>query len=263
GEILEFTAPDNAQYRVTISEKIEWKAASAAEWSEIPLPKPPSQAEERYSNQIETTNLDHLSGPLDAMIAPGSGDLLLAMGTEGILAVSPSGAQTWLAVGEYRHAALREDGLLGFLTLLSFEFLLAFLVGVAWWNTATLASDRTGWQVALVIIGWVLLALAVLMGHPEFISGYFAAITMLVTLVAGLWLAFNTILRIIRVVLKKAGGLLLPLAGIPMIMILFIVPYALWAWNVLPEYLLAVLVAGILVAAGGGPLAMVLGKKPL
>lgn len=263
GELLEFAAPENTQYRVTIGKKIEWKAADSAGWSEIPLPKPPSQAEERYRNQIETTNLDHLSGPLDAVIAPGSGDLLLAMGTDGVLAVSPSGAQTWVTVGDYRQAALREDGLLGFLTLLSFEFLLAFLVGVAWWNTATLSSDRTRWQVALVIIGWVLLALAVLMGHPDFVSGYFAAITMMVTLVAGLWLAFNSILRIIRVVRKKAGGLLLPLLGIPVIMILFILPYALWAWNVLPEYMLAVLVAGILVAAGGVPLAMVFGKKAL
>ncbi len=263
GAVLEFTTLDNTQYRVTIREKVEWKAANAAEWGEIPLPKPPSQAEERYRSQIETTNLDHLSGPLDAMITPGSGDLLLGMGTDGVLVVAPSGAQTWVTVGEYRRTALHEDGLQGFLTLLSFEFLLAFLVGVAWWNTATLASDRTRWQVALVIIGWVLLALAVLMGHPDFVSGYFAAITMMVTLVAGLWLAFNAILRIIRMVRKKSGRLLLPLLGIPVIMILFILPYVLWAWNVLPEYMLAMLAAGILVAAGGVPLAMVFGRKAL
>lgn len=261
GTVMEITAPDNTQYRITIRQKVEWKGPNASGWSEIALPAQPSQAEERYRSQIESTNLDHLSGPLDAMIVPESGTLLLAMGTDGVILVQEGGNQSWVTVGEYRHAALREDGFVGFLTLLSFEFLLAFLVAVAWWNTATLASDRTRWQVILVVIGWVVLALAVFMGHPDFVSGYFSAITMLVTLVAGLWLAVNATLRIIRVIRKKAGGLLLPLVGIPAVMLLFIFPYALWAWNVLPEYMLAVLIAGILVAAGGVPLAMVLTKK--
>ena len=87
--------------------------------------------------------------------------------------IEPDGEQVWVAVGEYRHGGLREDGWMGLISLLSFEFLLALLAGVAWWNTATLASDRTGWQVAWVVIGWVLL-LALIVGGIAYGSYLYA-----------------------------------------------------------------------------------------
>jgi len=206
--------------------------------------------------------LSFLPGPLDAVVDPVSGNLLLAMGGEGVMIIEPDGQQVWVAVGEYRHGGLREDGIMGIISLLSFQFLLAFLTGVAWWLTATLRLDRTRWQTAWVVIGWVLLAMAIFVGGG-FADPYFGIITRMVTLVTGLFLAIIAIARIIRVMRKKGSGLLLLLAGIPVIMILFIIPYVLWALNILPEYLLSHLVAGILVAAGGVPLAMVLGKKAL
>lgn len=260
GEVLDVAAPNGPTYRVIMQEKVERKTAAGG-WEEILAMKDPSQAEQMYRNQTQSTNLHYLRGPLDAMLVPQSGDLLLAMSTDGILLIEPNGKQTWVAVGEYRHGGLRQDGIVGMVSLLSLEFLLAFLVGVAWWLNATLRHDRTRWQTAWVVIAWIGVALAVFMAHPDFVSGYFAAITMLGVLVLGVYLAVIVIARVIRVARKNARGLLLPLAGIPVIMLLFILPFVLWGLNILPEFMLAALVAGILVAAAGVPLAMALGKK--
>ena len=79
-----------------------------------------------------------------------------------------------------------------------------------------------------MVIGWVLLALAIFVGASGFADPYFGIITRMVTLVTGLFLAIIAIARIIRVMRKKGSGLLLLLAGIPVIMILFIIPYVLW-----------------------------------
>jgi hypothetical protein len=247
-------------FRVTIQEKVERKTPGG-EWEEILVVKDPSQAEQAYRDQTQTTNLSFLPGPLDAVIDPVSGNLLLAMGGEGVMIIKPDGQQVWVAVGDYRHGGLRQDGIVGIVNLLSLEFLLALLAGVAWWLTATLRYDRTRWQTAWVVIAWIGVALAVFLAHPDFVSGYFAAITMLGVLVLGIYLAVIVIARIIRVTRKKSGGLLLPLAGIPVIMILFILPFVLWGLNILPEFLLAALVAGVLIAAGGVPLARWLAKE--
>ena len=112
GDVVELTAPDGTQFRLTMREKVERKT-TVGEWEEILVAKDPSQAEQAYRDQTQTTNLSYLPGPLDELIDPVSGNLLLAMGGEGVMIIEPDGQQVWVAVGEYRHGGLREDGMHG------------------------------------------------------------------------------------------------------------------------------------------------------
>ena len=204
------------------------------------------EAEEAYVRKTRQGNLDYRDPPLAALVDPASGNLVLAMGLEGVLVVRLDGSWEWAAVGENRHGALKAVGPSGYLTLLAGELILALLAGLIWQGSSGLARTRKSWRVVSVL-AWLALAGTAFTLHPEFANqaytGIVPALGLIVTGVLALAMLIGAAVNLKLKALRR-----LPIALLAAVLVAL--PYLLWALGVLPNYWLALgLAAAVIVGA--------------
>ena len=162
------------------------------------------------------------------------------MGHAGVLVRQASdGAWRELPVGTFRPLAVNGPG--DFLSLLIGEALLAValgLLGLAVLATRTLVRGKALWIAALAL-GWLIWAGILFVFPPALASGYGVAFSFGGLLVLGILTLITTIISVVglaqegRAVLGRA--LLVSLvAGL-----LFLAPFAFWALDALPRYVVA------------------------
>lgn len=187
-------------------------------------------------------------GPLDAVFDPVSGNVIFAMGHEGILVSSGNNEWEWVTVGGYQRLTYNPNN--EFFTLLFGEFLLSLSFGFLTINTFT-ARIHKGWgRKAIIVIGWMLFFICVSIFPPAININrpqpYYSLLPIIFYIIQLFLLILYIILGILDLIkiskyskLVVRNILILCLIGI----IIFITPYIFWGFNLLPTYSIAALLA--------------------
>jgi hypothetical protein len=228
-------------YRFVPGVSIERSVDAGQTWQEIFSLIPPAEAEQAFYTRRGYNGIYH-PGPQDALVDPSSGNVLFAMGYEGLLLYQPEqDLWVWAPAGEFSRVEL---GWLDYgdqmLSLLLGELLLAALFGVL--SASTLAPRvRRSWpRVLFLSIAWLLWGVTAFLFPPALTySGYgsgLVSVSILAAAVIILPLGIDAALGIGRGAPRQF--LFYALAALANA-VLFFIPFLLWVSNVLPLYTLA------------------------
>jgi hypothetical protein len=236
-----------ATYRFRSGIAVERSDNGGLNWTSDYSFVPAAEVERTYVQMTRPGNLSFGSVPSAALVDPASGNLVLAMGQDGVLVRSRSGQWIWAAVGIYQHDALRQSGLAGILVLVQVQIWLALLAAFGWLYTRA-ARRISGKTTVWVILGWIYLALLSLTFTPEIITSSYLAIGVylgllfiaVVTLIALLIAGFRLKMEFFRLFAAVFSQMLI-------LALALLLPYVLWAAGLLPQYLYALLASTALV----------------
>jgi hypothetical protein len=153
-----------------------------------------------------------------------------------------------VAVGPYRHDSLHQAGAGGVLLLLTYQIDLALLAGLGWLFTR--AARLMGGRAPRVwtVLGWVALGLVSLLVVPDVVT---ASYTVLGTFIGLGFMATATLVALLVALINLKGRFLrILLSGLPQAALLAaacLLPYALWGFQVIPGYGLALALSTALV----------------
>lgn len=182
-------------------------------------------------------------GPLDATFDEQTGNLIVAMGVEGVLVRSPDGAWSRIPVGGYQPAALTHVG-----AIRSLLFVEGFMAVGLFFLSAILLFTLTGQPGALEVFlailatgAWLLpLIISPALSFPNFGFGlfmfYIFPFTLVIPLIGGIMAMYQMNRAIGR--LPREVWLTLLTSSV-----FFILPYVLWTQAIIPYYWIARLVA--------------------
>jgi len=181
------------------------------------------------------------AGPFDALIEPESGNLVVAMGYDGVLVRDPSGEWQWAAVGPFYHDRVNTAEELSH--LLFWEAMLALIIAIAAAIGIYALRARRRWWVLVLAAVSLLAALILSLTSPaiNWTPGNYLAIPFGgVVIVAGIIELVGMVFVLIDTLKKDAverKGLLLALSLLAVvIMIMFLVPFVLWALGTIARY---------------------------
>ncbi len=157
------------QYRIPARSQVEVSADGGHSWTTETIDTSLSDAEWAYIRITRSWNPMLEEGILNAMVDPTTGNLVLAMGQQGVLVRSPSGTYTWVDIGPYQHRGLEKAGVTGFFTLLLMPLLFCLLAGLLAMRTWAHKYASSPWQVILTILAWLLTFIAGIMAFPALI----------------------------------------------------------------------------------------------
>lgn len=160
----------NIQYRFLPDEAIERSADSGATWQREFTFSAPSEPEEAFHKKQENSYL-YNQRPISAVFHEPTGNLVLAMGYDGVLVRTTGGRWQWVDVGYYAHTDFsRADTVI---TLLSGEMLLALPLAALMIATAAYFLPRSQLiDAGLVLVGLTGLLLTGLAGVMLSVSIY-------------------------------------------------------------------------------------------
>jgi len=193
-------------------------------------------------------------GPLDTVVDPRSGNIIFAMGHEGILVFSTNNTWEWVSIKNYQRLTYepKEE----FFSFLLGEFLLSMSFGFLVINTITIGIHK-GWiRKGLVAFGWLILVLNVTLFPPAIylnqLQPDFGILALVFYLLQLLGIALFCVLAIFDLikVFKSSNRLGLLIITIGLIGVaVFFTPYVLWGFNFLAKYSTAALIAAVAGAA--------------
>jgi len=128
----------NIQYKFSPALSIERSEDGGATWHrEIDLSG--TEARAVYYMRRNRAAFEYRAGPLDAVFHSKTGNLVVAMGYEGVLVRVPSGSWEWVTVGPYYRTDMRDLAIT--LPLIRDELLLALLFGLLTASTVTFIAQ--------------------------------------------------------------------------------------------------------------------------
>ena len=242
-------ADPRVRYRANgsaIERSVDGGATWQMEFSWQPLTQP-----ERLYYQTVHSNFETPSGlPDDALADPATGNILFAMGTEGLLLRrADTGTYTWVTVGPYQKVEIGAGELVT--GLLAGEWALALIGAGLAISLLTLRARRSVARAILTGVGFVGWLAVAWIFPPAFLLGsnYSAVFPLAGLLVTGLLALVLTIIACFQAGRRdRRLPWKLLLAGLGLA-VLIILPYILWALNRLPQYQLAAGIATGLTAA--------------
>jgi len=252
--------PDNPQvlYRLGPEKVLAYSEDGGESWQEVSQFEFSSQAEMvSYANITPSSSLAHYArGPFDVVRDPESGNLILAMGLEGVVIQTADGAWRRVAVGGYGIQGLTAPDIVA---LLSGELLLAGELALLIFASLALISRRRGLETALLLcLGGGLWAFIVLGMQPALTGGYTEVLQTALIIGAAVLALGGAILGAVRLRGYGSSGQVSRMIGLAVgSALLFIVPYVLWTLDVIPRYLTSMwvaLAASIALTLGGGAL---------
>jgi hypothetical protein len=210
-------------------------------------------AQVAYYEKVRGGSLIVLPGPLDAVVDPATGNVVFAMGHEGVLVRLANGTWQWVSVGSYSHVEFSRQ-IQPMLVLLSGEIVLAIFLSFELINTWMVRRRRWKLRIIQAILVWLLWGISVLVFSPALTNGYAAIVSSALLLLIAVavipfsienlvFLARRSPKRLFQVVLSAVA------AGV-----LFLLPYVLWGLNAIPSYYLAAafaLILGIVICVLG------------
>jgi hypothetical protein len=244
---------DGVLYEVLPGSRIQRSVDGGATWTtEVDLTG--TEARMAYFQSMRST-VDSGPGPHNAVYDEASGNLLFAMGFEGILVrrdaltAGPPALWQWVPVGDYRFE--QPTGVDAVTTLLGLEALLA--VSVALMSVAFSGWHLFRWPFRSVVIVWALgIVGTLLILRPALMVSYATMVgfvacsglavgALIIAIVAGVWIWQHGVPRAWRGLLGATGVGILTAA-------LFLTPLVLWAVGLLAYYALAMWIAALVAA---------------
>lgn len=243
GEAFEMTSPNGVLYRGSIGGPVE-RSTDGQNWQAVYTPALLSQSEQTYLRKTITSNFFYTPGPLDAVVDPASGSLVLAMGLEGVLVIPEEERPFWSPVGQYRHHALENAGSSAYVSLLSWEICLVVGAALLWLVTASLRLRSSILMIILCVLGWIFVlgegfALEPSLANSSY-TGMFSALAVIFT---SLWILGLLIATIVRQ-RRRIRPLLRRVIFVPLIAVLLLLPYIGWSMDLIPSYWIAQVAAG-------------------
>ncbi len=198
-------------------------------------------------------------GPFDAVMHSKSGNLIVAMGREGVLVRTAQGEWRWVTVGTY--AVPEIHSLNQLLSLLDGEIWLAIVLLLLAMSTLILVARLLGRRqarqrlmVVLLVITWSGWCIILLGFRPAiYTRGQWDPYPDLMALAIGVvaLLAGALALREIRLLWREnQRGVISTLIIAVIIMLIFLLPFVLWVQGVIPFYATASVAAPIVTIVG-------------
>ena len=226
--------PAGLHFRFQPGQNIE-SSSDGSHWTVAYPLVPLTEADRAYYQKVQSGNPVMSEPPLGGIVDTQHGNVIFAMGFEGVLVRQSSGEWTWAAVGNY-HRVEAASPFAFIETVLSGELILAAALVFLILSFGAFIRRRhliwslliwTGW------LGWVLLLLVL---PPALSSLYLSSVSIMGTLViaalAFLMSVFGSI-RLLRVSPVSFWRLLgIALAG----GVIFLLMFVLWAFNLLSQY---------------------------
>jgi hypothetical protein len=197
-------------------------------------------------------------GPFDAVLHPASGNLIVAMGLEGVLVRSPAGEWRWVSAGNFSVPQLKWFGQI--ITLLSGEIwlgagLIGLIIALITLSLGLLGRARKrrlidGVMAAITFLGWIGWVFTLLQFPPAMgggnlfanVAAFTVPATVVLAAIVGVWYGSNLYRQN-----RRAFIALLVIAVIGAL--LYLLPYVLWSQGAIPFYRTATLFALALTAA--------------
>ena len=231
---------DGVVYRFTPGQTIDRSEDNGNTWRPVYSFSSLAEPDEVYIKLTHAGNISFGNPPYAAIFDSPSGNLVVAMGLDGVLVRNASGVWTWATVGSYQHDSLQQAGVAGVMTLLIYQVLLAILVSLGWLFTrsARLMSGRAPriWT----ILGWIAMGIVSLLVIPDIVTSSYTAIA---TWIALGFMAVATLIALLVALANLKGRFfrLLPsglLQGV-LLAASCLLPYVLWGIHIIPGYSLA------------------------
>jgi hypothetical protein len=243
--------PANASvlYRFTRGESIERSSDGGQTWqTEINL-----SGEEARLAYLRTSGrriYGSSDGPLDAVFHQLSGNLVVAMGQEGVLVRTPGGEWRWVAVGAYAFAELnRADRVVSLLSgEILFALLLLMLAPAAIVRGANRVKRR-GLFILWTSLAWLGWLGALLVFPPAISRGYLRSMPAIAALAVALFAVPTGLESIIATVRRYRPAVASLVIASVVSVLVFLLPFVLWTQGGIPRYSSALLYALALVAA--------------
>jgi hypothetical protein len=240
GKIIDTQHP-NYHYRFLPGVVIESSTDAGKSWQpefSLSLGSPAKQA---YYQKTHAGSPTIKPGPLDGLIDPTTGNVIFAMGHEGVLVRETKGSWVWVTLGNYQHIEMTQTS--AFFSLLWGEIGLALCLSLLLLGTWLMMINRTTLSVIGVSLGWIVWGISALMFPPAISSQYGAYISTVVLITTSM-LSILVGLRILFLYFE--GKITLPYqvfvqAGIGSLC--FFLPYGFWAINALSSYRIALIFA--------------------
>ncbi len=236
-------------YRINRGQSVERSADGGKTWITEYTSSATSEQEEAYVKMTLAGNLSFRQGPYAALVDPATGNLVLAMGLDGILVRSIDGKYTWAAVGPYQHDSLKQAGVMGIAALLQNLIWVALLVALGWLFTR--AVRQLGRGKVWVILGWIGLGVTSFVAAPQVASDSYMGIASIIAL---FFMSAATVIALLVASVRLQGEFFPVLRrALPQMVILglaCLLPYVLWGAGVLPSYVVAMAASIGLVVVG-------------
>lgn len=237
------------QYRWTAGEVIERSQDGGATWTVDFQLAPVSEPERAYVQKVNDQNAQYGQGPFSAVEDPNTGNIVFAMGHEGVLLREPSGAYRWVGIEEYNNTIMHAMPPGGQFTLLGGEIFLAVAAMLMAFSTLALAVHRRWWRILKVVIGWLIWSFSLFILPPAISSGPYTQMMYVVAifgaLLWGLLCVIEDVIGSVRARRWPPKSAYLYSTGVGAA---YFAPLLLWAFELLPHYQTAVLIAFALAA---------------
>jgi len=204
--------------------------------------KPSTEVQRAYYQKYREGNPMFREGPLNAVIDPSTGNVVFAMGHEGVLLRKPDRSWEWVTVGPYTRVDYLNPDLY---LLLWGEGVLAIANGlliVAMLGRKVM-REKQAWKrigrLVFLAMSWVLLEASMFIFPPALSSGDGSILSSVIVIVVTIMLAVLAIPVIIH--LGQSGNVKrkVMLPYVVAVIVLFFLPYLLWFGNVLSNYYMA------------------------
>jgi hypothetical protein len=224
------------QYRYASGKPIERSTDGGATWVEVYV-RASSPADKTYYERLYP-NYTFYPGPLDAVADPVTGNVVFAMGAEGVLVQKPDDSWTWVEVGLGRRAEVRRGE--GLWLVLQGELMLAAGFGLLAIMTLLAHWRRSLARKIFLALYWLLWGLNVIL-MPDLRTGYGALVDMMAMSAGCIYLLIHIGIELAMTIPKQAtlremGRVVLTGLAVAAV---FLVPYILWVLAVIPWYGLA------------------------
>jgi hypothetical protein len=252
--------PSNSQiqYRWQPGERIESSIDGGQTWAiDYDLYQLRQDVRKHYNPSLNdfSTSYDTSPGPRSGLVDAKTGNVLLAMGWEGIFTRTPDGNWHWIKINDYKLEDLSDPdqvlNVIGFEEWLAIALIILFLVtahGYIW-------QSHPIWQVIVAVGwgGWLMLTLIFIPAYHAsgnlldtewFLPTVFLPPILLLLAFPLTVIALWSFLRNFRRILLKTLLVAFITAGV------FIFPYILWAHGTIPRYGTARIFALLLTASG-------------
>jgi hypothetical protein len=237
----EVVYPDDSNHIIRYARggPIEETVDGGNTWKHLDIPRRPSQAELAEFLRTASGNVSYSRGPLDATVDPTSGNVIFAMGYEGIFTLQADGSWATPDVGEYGLSHFRQlNRVSNVLALIKGEIFAAVAFGILLFSTLTLWLKRPLPALLIIIGGWILFSVSVIVFPPALSYRiYYAAIFQLALYVpAGALIIIGALFTATEffkwspkhfktfAILSSIGAFL------------FLVPIIMWTTDLIPSY---------------------------
>ncbi len=247
-EILDTSNPD-LRYRFITPNILELSSDGGITWQEDFLIEPIGEVEEIIILKTHYGPIVIENRPLDALIDPASGNLMLAMGHRGLLMREADGNWDWITIGTYeliKNTCSEDIG-----PLMSNPFILAasfLFLGISTGAVRLIKKRRFFVLLGLLWITWIF---SVCISYPannvptNWRYNIGALIPSFLWLILGLSLLL-TVFLISTIVRHHRKDLWRILIAAALGAAIFLIPFILWAYMLIPNFYGAAILGGIL-----------------